>query len=169
MRPAFAPNPTGACVSPLAACHYYGPRTAPYTPIPINYLTGPDQFTLNLRLSKTFGFGPEIHGNTGQQAGSPGGHSPTAHAGGGGGGRRRRLRVEEVRWWNVRRRRGNQSPLQPDAERQCAECVLNNVNPGIPIGVITSTNFGRSVGLAGGPFSTAAANRKIELQAAFSF
>ena len=50
-----------------------------------------------------------------------------------------------------------------------ARNVLNNVNPGTPIGVITSPDFGRSVSLAGGAFSSAAANRKIELQAAFSF
>jgi len=40
-----------------------------------------------------------------------------------------------------------------------------------PIGVWTpdSTTFGRSVSLAGGPFSNGPANRKIELQAMFSF
>ena len=78
VRPAFAPNPTGACVSPLAACHYAVPST-PYTPIPINYLTGPNLFTLNLRLSKTFGFGPELKSSAGAQSGSsPSGHNPAA-------------------------------------------------------------------------------------------
>jgi len=50
-----------------------------------------------------------------------------------------------------------------------ARNALNDVNPGTPIGVITSSDFGRSVSLAGGAFSSPAANRKIELQAAFSF
>ena len=50
-----------------------------------------------------------------------------------------------------------------------ARNALNNVNPGVPIGVYTSQDFGKSVSLAGGPFSSAAANRKIELQATFSF
>ena len=169
VRPAFAPNPTGACISPLNACHYIvPPGNVPYTPIPINYLTGPDQFTLNLRLSKTFGFGPEIHGNTGQQAGSAGGHSPTAHAGGGGGGGgvgfgRGGPGGGMFGGGAVTNRRYNLT-LSVNARN-----ALNDVNPGTPIGVITSTNFGRSVSLAGGPFSTAAANRKIELQAAFSF
>jgi hypothetical protein len=43
------------------------------------------------------------------------------------------------------------------------------VNAATPIGVLTSPDFGRSISLAGGPFSSAAANRKIELQMSFSF
>ncbi|MGC2245513.1 MAG: carboxypeptidase regulatory-like domain-containing protein, partial [Terriglobales bacterium] len=145
--------------------HYTVP-TAPYTPIPINYLTGPDLFTLNLHLSKTFGFGPEIHGGAGQQGGSPSGHNPVAHAGGGGVGFGRGPgggghggifgAASTNRRYNL--------TLSLNARN-----ALNNVNPGVPIGVITSTDFGRSVSLAGGPFSSPAANRKIELQAAFSF
>ena len=50
-----------------------------------------------------------------------------------------------------------------------ARNVLNKVNAGPPVGVLTSPNFGESIALAGGPFSSAAANRKIELQAMFSF
>jgi hypothetical protein len=50
-----------------------------------------------------------------------------------------------------------------------ARNVLNKVNPASPIGVLTSPNFGQSVALAGGAFSSQAANRKIELQAMFSF
>ncbi|MGA2354588.1 MAG: hypothetical protein ABSG02_08830, partial [Terriglobales bacterium] len=50
-----------------------------------------------------------------------------------------------------------------------ARNVLNKVNSATPIGVISSPDFGQSVALAGGPFSSAAANRKIELQASFSF
>ena len=50
-----------------------------------------------------------------------------------------------------------------------ARNVLNKVNAAPPIGVLSSPNFGQSIALAGGPFSSAAANRKIELQAMFSF
>jgi hypothetical protein len=168
VRPAFAPNPTGACVSPLAACHYTVPAgNVPYTPIPINYLTGPDQFTLNLRLSKTFGFGPEIHSNTSQSGGSPSGHNPVAHAGGGGGGGGvgfgGRGGPGGMFGGGATNRRYNLT-LSVNARN-----AFNNVNPGVPIGVYTSQDFGKSVSLAGGPFSSAAANRKIELQAAFSF
>ena len=52
-----------------------------------------------------------------------------------------------------------------------ARNVFNRVNAGTPIGVWIpdSPTFGKSISLAGGPFSTGAANRKIELQAMFSF
>ena len=45
----------------------------------------------------------------------------------------------------------------------------SEVNPASPVGVLSSPDFGKSIALAGGPFSSAAANRKIELQAMFSF
>jgi hypothetical protein len=50
-----------------------------------------------------------------------------------------------------------------------ARNILNKVNPAPPIGVLSSQSFGQSIALAGGPFNSAAANRKIELQAMFSF
>jgi hypothetical protein len=50
-----------------------------------------------------------------------------------------------------------------------ARNVLNRVNAATPVSVLASPEFGKSIALAGGPFSSAAANRKIELQASFSF
>jgi hypothetical protein len=56
-----------------------------------------------------------------------------------------------------------------------ARNILNRVNAATPVGILPQpdspdpSNFGKSVALAGGPFSSAAANRKIELQAMFSF
>jgi hypothetical protein len=50
-----------------------------------------------------------------------------------------------------------------------ARNVLNRVNLATPIGNLNSPLFGQSNALAGGPFSSAAADRKIELQAIFSF
>ncbi len=164
-RPAFAATVSGACPSPTQACHYAIPST-PYTPIPVNYLTGPSQFTLNLRLAKTFGFGPEVGRNSGsRQGGDAGGHSIGAHAGGGGGG------------GNLARPGGGGGLFgAPATNRRYsltfsvnARNVLNKVNPATPIGVLSSPNFGQSVALAQGAFSSAAANRKIELQAMFSF
>ncbi len=168
-RPAFATNVSGSCLSPTVACHYVVPTTS-YVPIPINYLTGPSQFTLNLRLAKTFGFGPELGGKNGaQQAGGPpsggppgGGGGPRGGGGGGlgrgpGGG-------------------GGFGGMGPATNRRYnltfsvnARNVLNKVNAAPPIGVLSSPDFGKSIALAGGPFSSMAANRKIELQAMFSF
>src|SRR5579862_6871842 len=51
------------------------------TLLPINYVTGPNHFVMNLRLTKTFGFGPKTKTTgAGQGPGGPGGQ--------GGGGRR---------------------------------------------------------------------------------
>ena len=160
-RPAFATNVSGSCLSPTQVCHYAVPTTS-YTPIPINYLTGPALFTLNLRLAKTFGFGPEVGGtSTAPSSGGSRGGGGGPRGGGGfgrpGGG-------------------GNPFNLGPGSNRRYnlsfsvnARNVLNRVNPAAPIGVLRSPDFGKSIALAGGPFSSPAANRKIELQALFSF
>ena len=162
-RPAFNTNPSGPCPFPTkAACQFMIP-TGPYTPIPINYLTGPSLFTLNLRLAKTFGFGPETGKSGAQPAGGPPGGGGGGPRGGGGG---------------FGRPGGGGSPfnLGPGSNRRYnltfsvnARNVLNRVNPAPPIGVLSSPDFAKSIALAGGPFSSPAANRKIELQALFSF
>jgi len=170
-RPGFAPNPTGACLSPTQACHYLIPTPSNIpVPIPINYLTGPNHFTLNLRLAKTFGFGPETGGKSGvQQVGGPGGGGPGGgggpRGGGGGGG-----------GGFGRGPGGGFGGMVAGASRRYnltfsvnARNVLNKVNAATPIGTLSSSSFGQSIALAGGPFSSPAANRKIELQAMFSF
>ena len=75
--------------------------------IPINYGTAFSQFTINMRLSRTWGFGERVNGNNNQrnqqqQQDGPGGQGGNFNGGGGGrgGGRRRRRR-----WWRRRRRR----------------------------------------------------------------
>jgi hypothetical protein len=179
-RPAFS-DLTGACLSPTVACHYAVPPTGTYTPIPINCLTGPARFTLNLRLAKVFGFGPEKGGKS-TDAGSgpggpPGGLGGGRGPGGGGGGFGRG---------------GGGGPFGQGAGTNHrynltfsvnARNILNRVNAASPIGSLggcaltpqggcdssVAGNFGHSVALAGGPFSSMAANRKIELQAMFSF
>jgi hypothetical protein len=168
-RPAFGSNPPGSCAFPtVAACSRYVVPTQPYTQIPINYLTGPSQFTLNLRLAKTFGFGPESGARPQQPGGGgpPGGGPP---GGGGGGGR-------GGGGGGFGRGPGGGGFGAPATNRRYsltfsvnARNVLNKVNPATPIGVLSSPNFGQSVALSQGAFSSAAANRKIELQALFSF
>jgi hypothetical protein len=170
-RPAFASNVSGACLSPTVACHYVIPTSA-YTAIPINYLTGPNHFTLNLRLAKTFGFGPEVGGkNAAQPGGGPGGGGPPPGIGGGG------PRGGAGGGGGFGRGPGGGfGGMGPATTRRYsltfsvnARNVLNQVNAATPIGTMTSSHFGQSIALAGGPFSSAAANRKIELQVMFSF
>ena len=172
-RPAFGTNPPGSCPFPTAAAcnHFTVPggllTPVPYTPIPINYLTGPTQFTLNLRLSKTFGFGPEVGGkNNAQSGGGPGGGGGGGGRGGGGGGGTVGFGGGPRGGFGGGPATNRRYSLSFSVN---ARNVLNRVNAATPIGVIASPNFGESVALAGGPFSSAAANRKIELQASFNF
>ena len=162
-RPPFAMDVTGPCLSPTTVCHYVPNPTSPYVSIPVNFLTGPAHFTLNLRLAKTFAFGPERSATDGAQSGREG---PRGGGGGGGG------------------PRGGGGPfggsggggLGVASNRRYsltfsvnARNLLNHVNLATPIGNLSSPLFGQSNALAGGPFSSAASNRRIELQASFNF
>ena len=88
-RPGFATDPDkpGLLQTP------YGPLDPNPSPgetlVPRNYGRGPAQFMVNLRLSKTFGFGAEKEGSAGppgggRMGGGPGhGHGPGPGMGGG--------------------------------------------------------------------------------------
>ncbi|MGA9307704.1 MAG: carboxypeptidase regulatory-like domain-containing protein, partial [Candidatus Sulfotelmatobacter sp.] len=138
--------------------------TAGQNAVPINYGTGPTHFVLNLRLTKSIGFGPKLKGaggNQNQGQGGPGG-------GGGGGGRG-----------------GPRGPLfgggpqmggGAGSDRRytltfgvSARNALNNVNLANPAGVLGSRFFDTSNSLQGGPFSTGAAVRRIDFFATFNF
>lgn len=135
------------------------------TIVPINYLTGPTQFTLNLRLSKTFGFGRETSNAARNSGGGPGGGGGGGHGPGGGGGFGRGPGAGMGAIFGP----GNTSHQYNLTFSVNARNVLNRVNLASPIGTLSSPFFGQSIALAGGPFSSAAANRKLELQASFSF
>jgi len=47
--------------------------------------------------------------------------------------------------------------------------LFNNVNPAPPVGNLSSAKFGQSTSLAGGPFNTQSANRRVDLQVMFAF
>jgi hypothetical protein len=50
-----------------------------------------------------------------------------------------------------------------------ARNVFNNVNVGTPIGNLSSPLFGQANSLAGQPYSSPTANRRIDLQVQFTF
>ena len=166
-RPSFATDLTRGSV---VATRFGTFDTAPnigisgQTIVPINYLTGPTQFTLNLRLSKTFGFGRETgaNGAGGPPPGGPGGGHERG-PGGGGYGRGPGGGMMAIFGPGSTNRRYNLT-FSVNARN-----VLNRVNLSNPIGNLSSPFFGQSISLAGGPFSNASANRKLELQASFSF
>jgi len=129
--------------------------------IPIYCGQSPARFALNLRLSKTFGFGKKAQANAvagGPQSGGTFGRGP----GGPGGGRGNR---------------GGGMFGGGDSSGQrysltlavSARNIFNNVNVGTPIGVITSPIFGQSTSLPVGPGSGLYSNRRIELQTTFAF
>ena len=130
------------------------------TEIPIYCGQSPARFALNLRLSKTFGFGKKAQGNAaggGQMGGGTFGRGP-----GGGGGRGNR---------------GGGMFGGGDSSGQrysltlavSARNIFNNVNVGTPVGVITSPIFGQAISLPVGPGGGLYSSRRIELQATFAF
>jgi Carboxypeptidase regulatory-like domain len=137
--------------------------------IPIYDASGPARFALNLRLSKTFGFGKKKEAtNTGGPAGPGGGGTFGRGPGGGGGGR----------GGFGGRGGGPGGPGGFDAPSSrrygltfavSARNIFNNVNEATPIGNLSSPLFGESNGLAGGPYASNTANRRIDLQVTFTF
>jgi hypothetical protein len=178
-RPGFVSTATCAAttISPTDANVYCTPlgtfdarpdlATTPQKLLPINYGTSEAHFTLNLRLTKTMGFGPKTKGAVPGQGGGPGGPGGPGGGGGsrgGGGGPRGPLFG------------GGPTGPSTNSDRRYSltlgvsvRNVLNNVNRANPSGILGSPFFDSANALQGGPFSTGGANRRLDLQATFSF
>ncbi len=132
------------------------------TIVPINYGTGPALFSFNLRLSKTFGLGPKAEGSAGGPRGGGGGPRGGGlggrglSGGGGPGGGPFIFSGETNHKYNL-------------TFSVSARNLFNNVNYGPPVGNLESPLFGTSNSLAGPPFSSGSAVRRIDLQMLFSF
>lgn len=195
-RPAFAPvGSTGPnIVTKTINGRTYTLNTSPVLGdpyIPVNYGDGPDQFSVNFRLSRTWGWGERSTGNPNQFGGPGGGPGGPGGFGGGGGGRRgggggggfggfgggpRGMGMGNV---------GGTGKKYNLTATISARNAFNHVNFGAPNGVISSPFFGESTTLAsggpgggGGPAGggggfggagSAAGNRRIELQLRFTF
>jgi hypothetical protein len=166
-RPAFASNltnPANLVSTPLG--NFDVKPVAGETIVPINFGDGPSQFTFNLRLSKTIGLGPKLEAANSNQPGQQGG----GHGGPGGGG---------PRGGPMGGMGGGRGPGGLFGERSTqkysltfsanARNLFNNVNPAPPIGNLSSPLFLQSTALAGGPFNSQSANRRVDLQVMFSF
>ncbi len=151
-RPAFAaPGQLGA--STIAGCGSFVTPTPGQARIPINYCTGPALFVTNVRASKTFGFGPST-ATKGQ--GGPGGPSGPGHGGDHHGG-----------MFGGGSRTDRKYNLTFSAQVQN---LFNNADYATPNSVLTSqTLFGKSTQLAGGPYTSSSALRRISLNASFNF
>ena len=132
------------------------------TLVPVNSLTSAGRFSLNLRVSKSFGFGKKAE-KPNSDTGGPGaggnfGRGPGGGRRGGGPGGR-----------------GMGGPDAGTNHRYnltfsvSARNIFNNVNLATPIGNLSSPFFGESNAIAGGPFSGFPGNRRLDLQMTFSF
>jgi hypothetical protein len=145
--------------------------------IPYDYGTGPAQFSVNFRLSRTWGFG-----ETTTSAGGP----RNGGGGGGGGGRGGFGGGRGPGGFSSGRGMAGMGSTAGTGKKYnltftlTARNAFNHVNYGTPNGVLTSPFFGESTTLAqggGGPgggtmfggAGTAAGNRRIELQLRLQF
>jgi Carboxypeptidase regulatory-like domain len=176
-RPAFATNPLNPLLvvnTPLGAFDTNVSDLGPgESIIPVGYFTGPSQFSLNLRLSKTFGFGKPSEGPSG--GGGGGGHyhgrGPGGPFGGGGGG------------FNMGGGGDHRYNLTFSI---FARNLTNNINLGTPNGLLNVPNlaacssdpstcdnlspyFGKSNSLASGFLSSSGAPRTFYLHVSFTF
>jgi hypothetical protein len=166
-RPTFATGP-----GPNIVVTKYGTfNTAPQagqTYIPPYYGYGPGRYSLNLRVSKSFNFGPETASsrNTDSMGGPPHGHGGPGggghgHGGGFGGASSGPLSLN-----------GGTSHRYTLTLTAIGRNITNHVNLAPLVGNLSSPLFGQANALAGGPFGSAAAgaaNRKIDFQAVFAF
>jgi hypothetical protein len=139
--------------------------------IPYNFVTGPGQFSTNLRVSKSIGIGPRTEraaggGFNGPPPGGGGGRGPGGGGPPGGG----------LGPGGLSSSGGRPPMLDQQASRRYSlnftamgRNIFNNVNLAAPVGVLESPLFGKSNALAGGFFSSPSSNRSIDLQVSFNF
>lgn len=137
--------------------------------IPRNYASGPKSFTVNLRVSRNFGFGKSAAQAATGDSGRPGGPPPGAMMGAGGRGGDRGGGGRGGFFGGGDNRKPYNLNLGINFNN-----LFNNVNFGTPVGNLSSGRFGQSTSTAGGfggfgGGGGGTANRRIELQARFSW
>jgi hypothetical protein len=128
--------------------------------IPRNLGTSPGMFAVNLRLSRSFGFGERNAASEADRHGTGGGSGPGVHGPGGGHGGHG----------------GHHGEESPSSDRKysltfaiSARNLFNRVNLDTPVGNLSSPLFGQSTSIHGFGHGSGSANRTIELQTRFSF
>ena len=170
-RPAFATSASTDVVQTSYGTFDLNPASNAAR-IPYNDGTGPGQFSMNMRVSKSFGIGPKVENSGSNRAfGGPGGGGPPPGGGPGGGG-------PPGGGLGPGGLSGSNGPPRFDqavARRYSLSFaamtrnVFNNVNLAAPVSILDSPLFGKSNALAGGFFSSPASNRSIDLQMTFNF
>ena len=193
-RPAFAAGavaPTRANCTNAANFNSESVSTTPtageaYTEIPVNFCTGPASVSFNLRLNRTWGFGPKTAATLArearqqaqqQQGGGPGGPGGPGggggrggggggFGGGGGGGGRGGGGGGGGFGGGRGSNTGRKYNLSIGVQ---ALNLFNEVPYGSPGGTLSSAYFGKVTTLGGGGFGGSNAVRHITLSANFSF
>jgi hypothetical protein len=164
----------GTFLDPGTFSGYAAFAAAGYKQIPTNYCTGPADFTLNARISKTIGFGKRIgaaaadQGPGGQQGGGPpggpgGGGSRGGGSRGGGGG-----------FGGAPGGGGRGGGASSGKKYNLVLAVqfqnlFNVVDRASPNGTLSSQSFGELKALAGQLYTTNDAVRRVQLSASFNF
>lgn len=157
IRPYFAQGDSGSCRDRAA---FAFSDTDPVTgnslnlsPVPINYCTSPANATVNMRISRVFGFGERAGSANSGGTGGPGGHhgGPGRGFGGHGG-------------------FGGGSTHKYNFTLGAQISNLFNMVPySAPTATLSSSRFGQYTSLAGRPFASGTAVRSIMLQGSFNF
>lgn len=188
-RPAFATSSTDPANLRVTPWGSFNLRPGPNdTIIPRNYGRGPGQFAVNMRMSRTWGFGkareasPNDFGGFGPGGPGGGGGDRGPRGGGGGGGG-----PMMMGGGGGPRGGGGGGPMGFGGGSTgkrfnitlsvSARNLLNNVNLSTPVGNLSSNSFGQSLSLGGGfgpggpggGGASAASNRRLDLSLRFSF
>jgi hypothetical protein len=143
--------------------------------IPINYGHAYSQFTVNMRVSRTWGFGERLNGNNrnqpqgqGGQNGQPGFGAPAGRGGGNfnGGGNRGGGGGGGGRGGGGGDSSGQRFTLTAGI---VARNIFNTVNPAAPVGDLLDNRFDVPYQLANIGGANVSANRRMELNLRFSF
>lgn len=173
-RPTFGELQTRCNELRITAAYCNVAGKDPAAIIPRNYAEGPGSFTVNMRISKNFGFGKSPQaataGNRGGQSGPQGGPMVmVAGPGGGGGGGRPGGGGMGAFFGGAETRK----PYNLNIGLNFTN-LLNNVNFNNPVSSLNSNRFGQYTSTAGsfggfGGGGGGSSNRRIELQARFSW
>lgn len=168
-RPAFATSASSSVIDTSYGNFDLNP-SANEARIPYNFGTGPGEFSMNMRISKSFGIGPKVTDGSGAGSFGPGGPGGPHGGGPGRGGPGGGLGPGGLSGSGGPPHFSQSVPRRYSINfAAMARNVFNNVNLSQPVGVLQSPLFGKSTSLAGGFFSSAASNRSIDLQVSFNF
>lgn len=173
-RPTFGALATRCSLLQLSYAFCNIGSNDPNTIIPRNYGEGPSSFTMNLRVSKNIGFG-KTAGHAADSGGGRGGNGGGAGGGGRQGGMPGGGDSGGMRMGGFGGGGDGRKPYNLNIGLNFSN-LFNTVNLGTPVGSLISSRFGQSTntsggigGFMGGGGGGSTANRRIELQARFSW